>query len=68
MQSMISVGKFYFFVTRTCILDLFHNGGLLIYSFILVIISISDLVSMCEYKRILTFKRDEKGLFTVDSR
>ena len=48
MQSMISVGKFYFFVTRTCILDLFHNGGLLIYSFILVIISISDLVSMCE--------------------
>ena len=29
------------------IIDLFHNGGLLIYSFICMIISLSDLVSMC---------------------
>ena len=29
------------------IIDLFHNGGLLIYSFICMIISLSDLVGMC---------------------
>ena len=29
------------------IIDLFHNSGLLIYSFICMIISLSDLVSMC---------------------
>ena len=29
------------------IIDLFHNGGLLTYSFICMIISLSDLVSMC---------------------
>ena len=34
MESMISLGKLYFFlVTPTCIIDLFHNGGLLIHSF-----------------------------------
>ena len=28
-------------------IDLFHDGGLLIYSFICMIIGLSDLVSMC---------------------
>ena len=37
------------------------NGGLLIYSFISMIISLSNLVSMCKIKKIPTFKQGQLG-------
>ena len=42
-------------------IDLFHNGGLLIYSYIGMIIAFLTSLACLKYKRILTFKRGQKG-------
>ena len=42
-------------------IDLFHNCGLWIYSFICLMICLSDLVSMCKIQKIITFKRYQEG-------
>ena len=39
--------------------DLFHHGGLYI------LVSLSDLLSICIIQKFPTFKRDQKGSFTV---
>ena len=41
-------------------IDLFHKGGLRIYYFLWIIISLSDLVDMCKIENNYTFKRDKK--------
>ena len=63
MESMISLGKFYFFVIRTRILDLFHNGNLFIYSFVCMIISISDLLSMCKIQKIFLLSNETRKAY-----
>ena len=38
----------FIFKSKKALINLFHNSGLFIYSFICIIISFSDLVSMCK--------------------
>ena len=65
MESMISLGKFYFFVTRTCIIDLFHNGNLFIHSFVCMIINISDLLSRCKIQKNSYFQTRRERLIYI---
>ena len=46
-------------------IDLFHNGGLLTYSFIYMIISLSNLVSMCKIQRKTFFRTRSERLIII---
>ena len=50
---------------KTLSLDLFHNGGLLTYSFIYMIISLSNLVSMCKIQRKTFFQTRSERLIII---
>ena len=46
-------------------IDLFHNGGPLIYSFIYMIIGLFDLVSMCKIQKDSYFKTRSERLIII---
>ena len=47
------------------VIDLIHNGRLLIYSFVCMIISLKDLVSMCKIQKNFRFQtRSERLIIT----
>ena len=46
-------------------IDLFHNGGLLIYYFICMIISLFDLVSMCKIQKHSYFQTRSERLIII---
>ena len=51
-----------------CLIDLFHNGGQINYSFVLMLISFSSLATTSKFQKNISFKTRLVGLININTK